>query len=69
MKVYQVRVDTIRITLIVDKEEDVIIQVIDNDNNFYREGNRLFCRFGNYIEECSIIDMTDERGIIQHESH
>lgn len=70
VRVIQVCFDCTIITLIVEKEEDLFITLFKYDNSFFETNQGIFYKFDeDYQEKCSIKDVTDERGIIQYESH
>ena len=74
MKVIQVTFDTILMTLILDDFNiNEIYELVKKEcSNFdiFLSGDKIFVKWSeDYIDECYVRDVTNERGIIQFESH
>jgi len=70
MKVIQVSFDASLVTIIMDDNSSLIDMLKQEDDSFKEVGNKIFYEFDeNYTEECMINDVTNDRGVIQFESH
>lgn len=72
MRVIQVSYDTILITLILDEFDlQLIVNSINQyDNSLFIKDNKVYIKWDEtYTEECRVTDVTNNRGIIQFESH
>ena len=69
MKVYQVQVDTITLTLIVDNESELFPALEAHDSSFEQEKNSILYDFGSSKEECLVTDISTKRGVVHAESH
>ena len=70
MKVYQIMYDSIIITIIAEDMKDVYQLLIEDDANYYREGNKVKYKWNEqYSDEVLIREIPLKRGIIHSESH
>lgn len=70
MKIYQVSFDASLVTVIADDITELQNILIEAEEDvFVLKNNKIFWQIDDYSEECTIEDITNNRGIIQWESH
>lgn len=70
MKVIQVSFDTSLITVIIDDNDSLIEILTETDESFKEIRGKLCYEYSeDYLEECLVTDVTNQRGVIQFESH
>jgi len=70
MRVFQIMVDTMLITVLAENQTQAIKFLKEEDFDFIMENDDLHYRFDDsYKEVCRITDVTNKRGIIQYEQH
>ncbi len=74
MKIYRVTFDTIMLTIVLDYDKDIKDFLLESNdyycNNFYINNNDIYQKWNEtYSEKVSIVDITNERGIVHSESH
>lgn len=70
MKIYQIQIDTMLLTLIAENENHAFKLLNEKDKNvFIKNGKYKYKWSDDFIEEFEIIEVPMESGIIQWESH
>lgn len=69
-KLYSTRVDTIMVTTIASNLDDLYDFLLDVDDNFFIENNKLYYDFGSIKMECITEEVKmDKTKLVHFESH
>ena len=70
MKIYQVTFDAVMLTVVINENQNLFSVLMNYNDHFSEEEDKLFYIWdASYKEECTILDITNKRGVIHAEAH